>query len=54
VLDRARDLVAGQLLSDSAANQDEEEALETVLGYIRRIWTAIQNEDISEAETLAC
>jgi hypothetical protein len=53
VLNRARGLVAGQLLSDSAANQDEKEALETVLGHIRRIWTAIQNEDISEAETLS-
>jgi hypothetical protein len=41
------------MLSDSAANQDEKEALETVLGHIRRIWTAVQNEDISEAETLS-
>ena len=52
VLDRVRGLVAGQPLSDSAVNQDEKEALEIVLGHIRRIWTAVQNENISEAEAL--
>jgi hypothetical protein len=52
VLDRARGLVAGQPLSDAAVNQDEKDALETVLGQARRVWQAVRNEEINEADAL--
>lgn len=52
VTDRARGLVAGQPLSDAAVNQGEKEALETVLGHIRRVWLADQTEDVDETEAL--
>src|SRR5579862_4412431 len=53
VLDRVRGLVAGQPMSDSAINQDEQKALAYVTEHIRTSWNKVRNVEPSEADLTA-
>jgi signal recognition particle GTPase len=53
VLERARDLVPGQPISDTAINQDDQRALTSVTEHIRRSWKNLRNLEPSETDLVA-
>jgi AAA domain len=53
VLERTRDIVTGQPLSDAGVNQAQEAAVAVYTAHIRRAWQATTEGDPSDADLLA-
>jgi hypothetical protein len=53
ILDRIRDLAAGQPLTDAATNEAQRETLETLVTHVRRCWHFVTGADPTDADLRA-